>query len=139
MGRVYTAVSLDDAFDCYEKSKRNVSKEPLYYYDLAKNEFIKIKGTMKNTGIVFINSYQLCSRLIDEYLNQPGMNKHKKAFSETKDWRKSKIVEFLWYFEHIDGCYGFRDFEIPRVATELKKWCKKNGLNYIEPHVYRIE
>lgn len=139
MGRVYTAVSLDDAFDCYEMSKRNVSDAPLYYYDLAQNEFIKIKSTMTNASVVFINSYQLCSRLIDEYLNQPEMNKHKKAFSETRDRRKSKIVEFLWYFEHIDGCYGFQSFEVPRVATELKKWCKKNGLNYIESQAYRIE
>lgn len=138
MSDVRITISLDDAFDCYEVSKRNVSEVPLYYYDYTQKEFAKIKSTLKNPGVVFINSYQLCLKLIDEYLIQPEMEKHKRAFSKSRDRRKNRIVGFLWYFEHIDGCYGFRAFEIAKLRKELIKWCNNNDLNYIEPQVYQI-
>lgn len=133
-----TTVSLDDAFDCYEVSKRNVSKDPLYYYDLEKNEFVKIKGAIKNSGIVFLNSYNLCSKLIDEYLSHPLMQEYKDSFDRVLKNTKNKIVSFLWFFEHIDGCQDFQKFEILKVEKELKKWCKSNGLEYLDPVVYRI-
>jgi hypothetical protein len=131
-------VALDDAFDCYEMSKRNISKTPLFYYDISKNVFLKIKSTIKDTGIVFINSYELCSKLIYEYLNQPEMKEYKIAF-ERLEINKNKIVSFLWFFEHIDGCYGFTKFEILIVTKELKKWCKSNGLDYLEPEVHCVD
>lgn len=131
-------ISLDDAFDCYEMSKRQISDTPLYYYDPVKNEFSRIKSPRKNSEIFFINSYALCSRLIDEYLDQPQMSAHKQAFKSKSKSSRNKIVDFLWYFEHIDGCCGFKSFEISRVTKELITWCKNNGLKFSEPEVYRV-
>ncbi len=141
-------VSLDDAFDCYEMSKRIVSETPLYYYDTKTNTFRKIKSTMpwyleepsiKASGIVFINSYKLCQSLIKEYLNQPSMKEQKDLFESIPKNEKNRIVDFLWFFEHIDGCYDFQKFEVSRVEKELKRWCKINKLRYLEPVVHRVD
>lgn len=139
MNNFLTTLSLDDAFDCYEMSKRTISDTPLFYYDFTANEFIKIKSAIKNPGVVFINSYKLCSRLIDEYLNQPKMNEYKILFENKTDASQNKIIRFLWFFEEIDGCYDFQKFEISKVTKELIKWCKNNGINYSKPEIYRID
>lgn len=131
-------VSLDDAFDCYEFTKREISKTPLHYFDFTKGKFVKIKSGMKNPGVEFVNTYELCIKVIDEYLNQPRMKEYKIAFAKAEGSR-NKIVRFLWFFEHIDGCYNFEKFEITRVTKELKKWCKRNGLDYLEPEGYCAE
>ena len=131
-------VSLDDAFDCYEMSKRTMSKEPRFYYDFTVNKFVEIKSHMKNPGVIFINSYKLCSKLIDEYINKPEMQEYKNTFEKESYGPHDKIVKFLWHFEHIDGCYDFGKFEILRVTDELKKWCENNGLDYLEPEVYCV-
>lgn len=134
-------VSLDKAFDCYQVGKRKKSKVPLYFYDLKKNEFMKIKGELKENCISFINSYDICCSLIDEYLNQPHVKQYKEdCIKSIKNARYSnKIVDFLWFFEHIDGCYGFENFEISRMTNVLKKWCKINGFSYLEPKVYIVK
>lgn len=138
-------VSLDDAFDCYEMSKRNVTKTPSYYYDTDTSEFKKIKSTMpwysekppiKDSGIVFINSYALCSSIIDNYLNQSQMSEYKKTFAKESKNSKNKIVSFLWFFERIDGCRDFNHYEMLHVAKALKEWCKLNNLAYLESRVY---
>ena len=138
MNNLSITISLDDAFDCYEMSKRTVSANPLFYYDFEERKFVKIKNSIKNPGAVFINSYKLCSKLIDQYLGQPENKDYKSLFE--KQWTKNqnKIVNFLWFFEHIDGCYNFQEYEVLCVTKELKKWCKNNNLNYLEPEIYRI-
>ena len=134
-------IPLDVAFDCYQVGKRKVSKVPLYCYDLKNNEFIKIKGEMKETCIPFINSHTICCNLIDEYLEQPHIKQYKEeCIKSIKSARyRNKIIDFLWFFEHIDGCYGFDDFEIVRMTKILKKWCESNGFSYIEPEVYVVK
>lgn len=133
-----TTISLDDAFDYYELDKRTISKTPLYYYDVNLGKFKKIKGTQSCPGAIFINSYELCSTLIDQYFEQPSMEKYKSAFEKEARNARNKIVSFLWFFERIDGCSDFEHFERPRVAKVLKKWCKSNGFAYLEPTVYCI-
>lgn len=130
-------VSLDDAFDCYEMSKRIESKKPVFYYDVVKNKFCKIKGSIKENGVLFINANQLCLKLIDEYLNIPDIRKHKNSFEREWGAAKNKVVSFLWFFEHIDGAYGFQEYEMLRVVNELKAWCKNNGFGYLEPEIYK--
>lgn len=132
-------IPLDDAFDCYEQSKRKVTLEPLFGYDTEKKEFVKLRDKNRNVCVVFVNSYQLCSSLIEEYLSQPSMEEHRKAFKELSKNSSNKIVSFLWYFEHIDGCRDFEMFEIKRVSKALKKWCKANNFEWTEPEVYRID
>lgn len=138
MHNFYTIISLDDAFDCYEMSKRDISKVPLYYYDFDKKDFLKIKGDKNKNGIIFINSYELCSRLIDDYLNQSEMSQYKTDFLKISKNAKNKIISFLWFFESIDGCKDFNNFEIINVSKALKKWCKINNLKYSEPSVYVV-
>lgn len=132
-------VSLDEAFICYEASKRQVADAPQYYYDTLTNKFERIKSTMPRwieeprisaSGIVFINSYKLCLKLIGEYLNLPSNAEYKASFERKSGDSRNVIVDFLWFFEHIDGCVGFENFEAPRVEVELKKWCALNGLEY---------
>ena len=138
MNEFYITVSLDEAFDCYEMSKREVSKEALFYYDFVENKFVKIKNSMRNPGVMFINSYKLCSKLIDEYFEQPEIKQYKLSFEKETDGVRNKVVDFLWFFEHIDGCFDFQKYEMIRVGAELKKWCKSNNLEYLNPEIYCI-
>lgn len=45
-GKNFGVVALDDAFDCYEISKRTISDTPLFYFDLETNKFKKIKSSI---------------------------------------------------------------------------------------------
>ena len=138
MNELSVTVSLDDAFDCYEMSKRQVSETPLFCYDIEKSEFVKVKNSMSSTCFLFLNAYSLCSNLIDSYLQQPGMERYRELFYEENKGAKNKIVAFLWFFEHIDGCMDFEKYEMAHVTKELKKWCKENKFLYTEPEVYKI-
>lgn len=122
----------------YEGEKRIKVKTPLHYLDLNDYSFKKIKEA-SHSGPEFICSYELCMDIINSFLNQPNMKKHKKDFSEFKKSRNTNdVVSFLWYFESIDGCHQFYKYEAPIVIKELKKWCKLNGLEYLEPDVFAV-
>lgn len=130
------SLCLDKLFDVYESTKRIISKFPTHYYDLEKNNFFKIKNPENIDGIAFINSYELCVKVIEEYLNQPSVIQYKPLFEKEVKTSKNYVVCFLWFFEHIDGCYDFEKFEFLIVEKVLKKWCKRNGLAFIESIVY---
>ena len=129
-------ISLDDAFDYYEMSKRTVTDKPLYCYDLAKRIFTENKEKNGAHSVPFINSYAVCLNLIDEYLSQPSKSMYRSSFLKESEHQKNKIVSFLWFFEHIDGCEDFKNYEIRSMLKVLKKWCKVNGFGYTEPQVY---
>lgn len=57
-------------------------------------------------------------------------------FEKERNQNKNKIVEFLWYFEHIDGCQDLQKFEITRVTREPAQWCRSTGLSYTLPEIY---
>ncbi len=139
MEDIRVTVSLDDAFDFYELSKRDVSKTSVFCYDPVNNEFIKIKNVIKPPCVPFVNAYELCSKLMDDYLEQPKMKEYKLAFAEEVKLAKNKIVSFLWFFENIDGCRDFRNYEINSVTRVLKKWCRNNGFDWTEPEVYCVD
>ena len=138
MNDLKNTVFLDDAFDCYQLGKRKISPIPLYCYDLNKNKFVKIKSELKENCIPFINSYDICCCLIDKYLDEPNVKQYKEDCIKSikNGLHKNKVVDFLWFFEHIDGCYGFEKFEIARVTEILKKWCESNELSYLEAEIY---
>ena len=131
-------ISLDDAFDYYEMSKRIISDKPIYCFVTSKNIFDKNKDKYKGQSIPFINSYEQCIKLIDEYLSLPSKNSYQLAFEHQSKKEKNKVVSFLWFFEHIDGCADFKNFEIRSMLKVLKKWCISNDFEYIDPQVYRI-
>ncbi len=139
MGDFNGFVSLDEAFDCYEYSKRDYSKTPTHYYCFEKMAFRKINFEMKTPGVVFINTYETCLQVIDEYLKQPGMEKYREDFEKAPKKTHNRIINFLFYFDHLDGLCSFDRFELTMVAKILKKWCKSNGLQYLEPETYRPE
>ena len=130
-------ISLDDAFDYYEMSKRIISDKPLYCFVISKNIFDKNKEKYSGQSIPFINSYEQCVKLIEEYLSQPSKNCFRLAFEHQSKGERNKVVSFLWFFEHIDGCADFKKFEIRNMLKVLKKWCIHNNFEYIEPQVYR--
>ena len=134
-------IPLDVAFDWYQFGKRVISKEPVYCYNSQTNEFMKIKGELKENCIPFINSYAVCCGVIDQYLELPHIKKYKEdCLKSIKNGRyRNKIVDFLWFFEHIDGCMEFGDFEVVLLTKILKKWCKKNGFSYLDAKVYVVE
>ena len=82
MGDFNGFVSLDEAFDCYEFSKRDYTKTPTHYYCFEKKAFRKINFEIKTPGVVFINTYETCLQVIDEYLRQPGMEKYRENFEK---------------------------------------------------------
>lgn len=131
-------ISLDDAFDYYQMSKRIISDQPLYCYVITKKAFDKNKEKYRGMSIPFINSYEQCLKLIDQYLKQPSNSSYRIAFEQKSKKENNKIVSFLWFFEHIDGCADFNKFEIRSMLKVLKKWCVTNNLEYLEPKVYRI-
>ncbi len=131
-------ISLDQAFDCYEYTKRIISDEPLYCYLIPERKFVKIKEKYKDISVLFPNAYRLCLELIDEYLSQPPIDQFREAYKKEAKTQRNKVVCFLWFFEHLDGCVDFQRFEIPKMTKILKKWCKHNGFAYTEPQVYRI-
>lgn len=141
MNHFDVTIPLDAAFDCYQIGKRRISNVPLYCYDFKKNEFTKITEKSKENCVPFINSYTTCCNLIDEYLEQPHVKQYKEdCIKSLKNARyRNKIVDFLWFFEHIDGCYDFENFEIVRMTRVLKKWCKTVGFSYIEPEIYVVQ
>ncbi len=130
-------ISLDDAFDYYEMSKRVISDKPVYCFIPSKNIFYKNKDKYKDQSIPFINSYEQCVKLIDEYLKHPSKNNYRLAFEHQSKESRNKVVDFLWFFEHIDGCADFSNFEKCRMLKVLKKWCFTNNFVYVEPQVYR--
>ena len=131
-------IPLDEAFDYYEMSKRIISDEPLYCYDFIKNIFVKSKEKYSGHSVPFINSYVVCLKLINEYLNHPSKSRYKLDFEQESKNASNKIVSFLWFFEHIDGCEDFKKFEIRSMLKVLKKWCVTNGFEYLEPQVYLL-
>ena len=66
------------------------------------------------------------------------MSQYKTDFLKISKNAKNKIISFLWFFESIDGCKDFNNFEIINVSKALKKWCKINNLKYSEPSVYVV-
>lgn len=131
-------ISLDDAFDYYEMSKRIISDKPLYCFVISRNVFDKNKDKYKDQSVPFINSYEQCVKLIDEYLSHPSKNNYRLIFEHQSKKERNKVVSFLWFFEHIDGCEDFKKFEIRNMLKVLKKWCIANNFEYVEPQVYRI-
>lgn len=115
MSDVDAVISLDDALDCYEMSKRIVSETPLYYYDREKNEFVKIKGVIKNSGVLFLNSYELCSALIDAYLSQPEMKEYQISFANELKTAKNKIVSFLWFLSILMDALAFKNMKFRKL------------------------
>ena len=129
---------MDELCNLYGGEKRIETKDPMHYLDLDDYKFKKIKMA-PHTGIDFICSYKLCMDIIMAFLDQPGMEEHKSGFDKFKKSRNtSDVVSFLWYFEPIDGCHQFYKYEAPIVIRELKKWCKNNKLEYIEPEIYAV-
>ena len=126
-------ISLNDAFCYYELTKRKISDEPEYCYLIPERKFVKFKEKYKNISVPFLNSYRLCLELIDEYLSQPPQSCYRDAYKKEAKTQRNKVVCFLWFFEHIDGCVDFERFEIPKVGKILKKWCERNGFEYLEP------
>lgn len=132
-------IDIDEAMDCYIASKRTFSDIPVYGYDTEKEEFVKMKeSTRKNEWVIdFINSNKIANEVIDLYLNQSGMEEHKKKFRSFYQ-TGNRVTDILWYFEHIDGAYPFEDFECVYVVKLIKKWCKKNGFSFTEPVIYKV-
>lgn len=124
---------LEDLMDLYESIKR---EKKIYGYSVEKKTFIRITDTVRkkiNDGelaiIPFIDCYSVCLEIIELYLNREDILKYKAgAISEMKKNRHNKIVAFLWYFEHIDGAYGFGEFEEQILETILKKWAKEANI-----------
>lgn len=130
---------IEDLYWYYRETRHDRTEEPLYGYDIDKEKFIKLTDTVKEKmekGIIsvipFINAYKVCLEIIDMYLERDNMKEYKAGARQAmKQKRHDKIVAFLWYFEHIDGCYPFEEFEEVIVKKELVKWCKRNGFEYI--------
>lgn len=119
----------------YESSKRTKNTNPTFGYDIDKEDFIKITDSVlekmksgKINVIPFINSYELCLKIIDEYLSQPAMDKYREgAYKSMRERKHEKVVAFLWYFEHIDGTYPFGVYERKKVFKTISKWAQING------------
>lgn len=133
------SLKIEDLFSFYESIKRRRTDRPLYGYDIDKEKFIKLTDTVNEKmeqGIIsvipFINAYKVCLEIIDMYLEKDNVKEYKAGARQAmKQKRHDKIVAFLWYFDHIDGCYPFEEFEEVIVKKELVKWCKRNGFEYI--------
>ena len=129
-----------DLLKLYECSKRTVRDYPAFGYDIEKGDFIKVTETLlekiecgKVNVILFINSYQVCLKIIDEYLAQPCMESYKDgAYRSMRDKGHDKIVAFLWFFEDIDGAYSFDDFELKKVDKIVTKWAIENGFELLD-------
>lgn len=130
-------ISLDDAYMWYESTKRIVSWKPLYCYDLRDHVFARYDKKHIKYSIPFINAYATCSKLMDEYLNHSSQRLNKIKFEKHHSRYKNKIVNFLWFYEDIDGSYGFQNYEIRRITDILKSWCISNGFDYIESEICR--
>ena len=121
--------------DLYECSKRYETGFSHFAYDIDKETFINVTDTVlekielgKIPAILFIDSYQTCLHIIDEYLTQPDLEKYREgAYRKMHDESHSKVIAFLWYFEHIDGTYSFGKFERRKVFKIITKWALKNG------------
>lgn len=110
------------------------------YWDNENQKFQKWKdGKCKQGTVVLINCCKVCEEIIQEYLNQPAIKKYKRNCIEERNKSKNPINAFLWYFENIDGAYDFELFEIECILSYIQKWCKANGLNYVEPEAWTPE
>lgn len=132
-------IYIDEAMDIYIDTKRDVSDNPLYGYDTIKEQFVEIE-TLDYRGeniVDFLNSNNIANKAIDLYLNQKGMENHKKSFEKFYQ-TGNRVTDILWYFEHIDGAYPFEDFECLFVVDIIKKWCNDNGFSFVEPEIYKV-
>lgn len=78
-----------------------------------------------------MNTYEECLNIIDNYLAQSHMAKYRaSAYSEMEKHKKGKVIGFLWYFEHIDGCYSFNSYEEKKAFERIEKWLKTNHISY---------
>ena len=108
----------------------------MYGYSVEKEEFVKVTDTLQekiNNGdidvIPFIDCYEVCLEIINSYLSQENVAKYKDgATKEMQKNKHNKIVAFLWYFEHIDGAYGFGEFEEQMIRSVLKNWAKESNI-----------
>lgn len=132
-------IDIDTAMDWYISSKRTFSDTPVCGFDTEKEEFVEMKESVrKNENVIdFINSNKVANEVIDLYLNQPGMEEHKKNFRSFYQ-TGNRVTDILWYFEHIDGAYLFEDFECIHVVMLIKKWCKKHSFSFTEPEIYKV-
>ncbi len=126
-------LNLEDLIRLYETIKRD---QVIYGYNVEKEAFVKITDTIqekinadKANIIPFINCYDVCLDIIKAYLSQENISKYRDgAIKEMQKNKHKKIVAFLWYFEHIDGAYGFGEFENHMVRGILKKWAKESNI-----------
>lgn len=129
-----------DLLKLYECSKRTKTDYPAFGYDIDKGHFIKVTETVfkkiesgKVNVILFVNSYQVCLKIIDEYLAQPCMEDYKDGANKVmREKEYDKIVAFLWFFEDIDGTYSFDDFELKKVDKIVTKWAIENGFELLD-------
>ena len=128
-------IILDDAFDFYENTKREKNKETLLIYDLDRNIFSKgIKKAKKY--VPFLDSNMVCLEIINMYLNLPHISCYKNDCKRKMRESNNKVVAFLWFFDHINGCYDFGNFEISIMTKKLIEWCKSYNFEYMLPEVY---
>lgn len=131
-------LELDEAMEFYERTKRERGYRLLYYPD--KNEFRCVtENSDQKNAIPFIDSYSMCLKIIEMYLNTPQKQKYREECKQRMKEGKNKIVSFLWFFEHIDGAYNFELYERIKVEKELKKWCAFNNIQYSQLEKYSVD
>ena len=128
-------LDLDKAIDIYQAAKRD--KNITYVYDSELDKFILQKTKPIPNTIPFINSFDECRRIIDIYLEQDYISKYKEDCKNAirEDKYHNKIVSFLWFFEHIDGCFDFNNYECIEICKVIKKWCKRNKIEFNPPSI----
>lgn len=128
-------VDFESAYIHYEATKRNPTDAPSECFSLQTGLFEKIKKQTESPDwIPFINTFAVCKQIIAKYLDQPGMEEHKMRFLQLSKGAKNAIVAFLWYWEPIDGCYPFEQFERRELTKIIRKWCKSNQLDLALPN-----
>lgn len=120
-------VNTDEAIEIYLEIKDDDRDDLQLVFDKEKLEFVLIDFKIDDDKYVrFLDCFAVANKVIDTYLDQDGMENHKKSFKSFKK-TGNRIIDILWYFESIDGAYSFEEFECLYVSELIKAWCDKNG------------
>jgi hypothetical protein len=131
-------LELDEAMDFYERTKR-VKGYSLFYCPET-NDFECVMENIGNKNVIpFIDSYSVCLRIIEMYLNTPQKQKYREECKQKMKREKNKVVSFLWFFECIDGAYNFDLYERIKVEKELKRWCANYNILYSPLEKYSVD
>ncbi len=129
-------VNFDDVITEYESTKRN--KGFAIYYDTEADRVFSSSKESPGTALIS-NTYDMCYGIIRQYLETPGIAHYGTECRAAMKGSANKVVSFLWFFEHIDGAYDFEMFESVAVRKAILKYCKTNGLPFIDVSEYSEE